>query len=106
MESKEITITLAVLENTDKVMVTHGPDKCQNQNEFCTIHNRSNHSMRGFPQLYRRDRNLMERICSHGIGHPDPDDPKIINGWTTDKEGVPKNYELVHGCDGCCNGSY
>jgi hypothetical protein len=29
----------------------------------------------------------MERICSHGVGHPDPDE---IN---TDK---------THGCDGCC----
>jgi hypothetical protein len=33
----------------------------------------------------------MERICEHGIGHPDPD--QIMRdeaGW-------------VHGCDGCCS---
>lgn len=29
----------------------------------------------------------MERICPHGVGHPDPDDT---------------NPDTVHGCDGCC----
>jgi hypothetical protein len=58
--------------------------------------------MRDFPQSFRFDRYLMERICPHGIGHPDPDDPKISMG-----HGDPENnYDLVHGCDGCCDGSY
>jgi hypothetical protein len=43
--------------------------------------------MKEWPQNWREDRGIMERICPHGIGHPDPDDP------TTDK---------IHGCDGCC----
>jgi hypothetical protein len=34
----------------------------------------------------------MERICPHGIGHPDPDDPAFKNP-----------IEGVHGCDGCCS---
>jgi hypothetical protein len=34
----------------------------------------------------------MERICSHGIGHPDPDDISIING----------KDDGAHNCDGCC----
>lgn len=34
----------------------------------------------------------MERICKHGIGHPDPDDLKVQSSWA----------EGVHGCDGCC----
>lgn len=52
--------------------------------------------MRDWPQFWRDDRGLMERICSHGIGHPDPDDLayKIRTGGD-DAEGV-------HGCDGCC----
>jgi hypothetical protein len=39
----------------------------------------------------------MERICSHGVGHPDPDDIafKFENGLD-DAMGV-------HGCDGCCS---
>ena len=48
----------------------------------------TNHSMRGFPQLWREDRRIMERICPHGVGHPDPDD--VLN------------QDRVHGCDGCC----
>jgi len=59
---------------------------------WCCIHNNSPHHMRYWDQNWRSDRGLMERICAHGIGHPDPDDPKA-----TDK------YEAVHGCDGCCN---
>lgn len=61
--------------------------------EFCTIHNRSNHSMRSFPQQWRGDKGLMERVCPHGVGHPDPDELNLdFNGRS------------VHGCDGCCKG--
>jgi hypothetical protein len=35
----------------------------------------------------------MERICDHGIGHPDPDDIRVRERWD----------EGVHGCDGCCH---
>ena len=59
----------------------------------CTIHNRTDHPMRDFPQNWRVDYSIMERICPHGIGHPDPDEYKLtFNKW-----------ENVHGCDGCCN---
>ena len=64
---------------------THAAGKCKN--EHCTIHNPSDHSMRDFPQIWRWDRGIMERRCSHGVGHPDPDE-------ISDDE--------VHGCDGCC----
>ena len=37
----------------------------------------------------------MERICDHGIGHPDPDEFRIRNG----------EDDGIHGCDGCCSGS-
>ena len=63
----------------------------------CVIHNPSDHVMRGFPTHWRDDRKLMERICPHGIGHPDPDDlayKEMILG--------PDNVEGVHGCDFCC----
>ena len=71
-------------------MYTHRKEDCLGP--YCTIHNNSPHHMVKWPQHWRRDRYLMERICPHGIGHPDPDDPK-----TQDP------YEAVHGCDGCCN---
>jgi hypothetical protein len=47
--------------------------------------------MRAFPQHWRTDRKIIERICPHGVGHPDPDDPKMM-----------EVYEAIHGCDGCC----
>lgn len=80
------------LEHTDKFFKTmHASGKCLG--ESCTIHNRSNHSMRSFPQSWRSDIGIMERICVHGIGHPDPDEYKL----TIDSS------LSAHGCDGCCN---
>lgn len=73
------------LEHRNIVVGTHDKGKCAGQ--FCTIHNRSLHHMRDFPQEFRWDRGIMERVCHHGVGHPDPDE---INPDTT------------HGCDGCC----
>lgn len=61
----------------------------------CVLHNPSDHHMRDWKLLWRDDRHMMERICSHGVGHPDPDDLAwhIRNG---------REYQGVHGCDGCC----
>lgn len=75
------------LENTDTLIVAH--ELCTG---VCSLHNRTNHHMRSWPQNYRYDVGMMERICEHGIGHYDPDDYKIVHsieaGW--------------HSCDGCC----
>lgn len=84
------TKIINTLENTEQVFYTHGADACHG--EFCTIHNRSEHSMRGFPQSWRADRGIMERICPHGIGHPDPDEYKLVVDPSS----------MAHGCDGCC----
>lgn len=62
-------------------------------NEVCCIHHPSNHHMQLWPQNWRGDRGIMERICPHGIGHPDPDDLKCRKNVV----------ESVHGCDGCCS---
>jgi hypothetical protein len=76
------------LEHSDRYLVNvHDPALCKGQR--CTIHNRSDHSMRSFPQHWRDDRGIMERTCPCGIGHPDPDSP-----WAND------SYEWVHGCCG------
>lgn len=53
----------------------------------CVMHAPSNHHMREWKTHWRADRHLMERLCPHGIGHPDPDDI---------------SEDRVHGCDGCC----
>ena len=53
----------------------------------CVIHNPSDHHMQDWPTHWREDRHMMERLCPHGVGHPDPDDI---------------TEDTVHGCDGCC----
>lgn len=68
-----------------KLLKVHSEEKCIG--EHCVIHNPSDHVMRDFPTHWRVDRGFMERICTHGVGHPDPDDPFA---------------DPVHGCDGCC----
>jgi hypothetical protein len=90
---KNLMLDLSTLENTEILIRTHWQGQCAN--EVCTIHNRSDHHMRFFPQWWRSDRKIMERICEHGVGHPDPDEYRIINGLD----------DGVHGCDGCCIGS-
>ena len=81
---------LVQLEHTDTWIVCHDPADCRYQP--CTVHNRTNHHLRHFPQQWRADRQLMERVCPHGVGHPDPDDINVLGdpAWS------------VHGCDGCC----
>jgi hypothetical protein len=66
---------------------------CHPQN--CVLHNPSDHHMRTWPTHWRGDRRLMERLCQHGVGHPDPDDV----AWHVSQD---RHYQDVHGCDGCC----
>jgi hypothetical protein len=77
---------------TNQKIYCHDKDICQGN--FCVIHNPSDHIMKDFPTHWRGDRGIMERICPHGIGHPDPDD-LAFRAKHGDDDGV-------HGCDGCC----
>lgn len=79
--------------------------KADCKGEHCVIHNPSTHCMSNFPTHWRADRYLMERICPHGVGHPDPDDLafKAIMFGGTDSGKKSLRYESIHGCDGCCN---
>lgn len=56
----------------------------------CVIHAPSDHHLAHLPLHWRDDRRIFERICPHGVGHPDPD--------TTYAPGD----DDTHGCDGCC----
>ena len=47
-----------------------------------------------WPIHWREDKSTAERVCGHGIGHPDPDDV----GFNA-RNGLDVR---VHGCDGCC----
>jgi hypothetical protein len=61
----------------------------------CVIHRPSHHAMRSWSLHWRDDRRIFERICKHGVGHPDPDQ---IDHWRAKAQ----LHNLVHGCDGCC----
>lgn len=76
-----------------KLLKTHSPDKCAG--EFCPIHNASDHHMREWPLNWREDTGVMERICPHGVGHPDPDD-------AAHNIRIGREHLTVHGCCGCC----
>lgn len=78
-----------------KLVNVHDPAACEGRG--CCIHHPSDHHMVKWPQNWRDDRGLMERVCPHGIGHPDPDELAY-------KVSIGLRHEGVHGCDGCCRG--
>lgn len=86
-----------------RTLLVHAESLCAND-ATCCIHKPSNHPMLAFSQQWREDAGLMERVCAHGVGHPDPDDLAFKKSQYGD------NYNKyafgVHGCDGCCAGSY
>ena len=79
--------TKTILVGGQALRNVHDESVCRGRN--CCIHNPSNHHMVGWDQNFRFDTRIMERICEHGIGHPDPDNPNAVG--------------YRHGCDGCCD---
>jgi len=79
-----------LLEHTQTMLYGHRSRECWGN--VCSLHRRTEHRLREWPQSWRPDIYRMERLCPHGIGHPDPDDYYIRNGQ--DKG--------THACDGCC----
>jgi hypothetical protein len=71
----------------------HSPTQCFGRP--CVIHNPSDHHMTDWQLHWRDDRGIFERICPHGVGHPDPDQ---FDFWRDND----RMAEAVHGCDGCC----
>lgn len=76
-----------------RVAFLHQPDNCEGQP--CVAHNPTPHSMSDWP-MNLRETALIERLCSHGVGHPDPD-----SVWFFDSKGF-FGFD-VHGCCGCCH---
>lgn len=91
---RPLSSTNVYLENTEHWIYCHEESRCRG--DYCTLHNRPNHPMRSFPQNFRSDLMLMERVCEHGVGHPDPDDFRLRSGEVSGE----------HGCDLCCSGYY
>ena len=77
---------------TGQTILVHSKEVCEGR--YCCIHNPSDHHMKDWPIHWRSDRRIMERICPHGVGHPDPDDAAYRHTMGDD--------DNMHGCDGCC----
>lgn len=76
----------------------HKKDQCRG--EYCCIHNPSDHALKGAPFNWRGLGYLMERVCEHGVGHPDPDHLAHIERQFGKERAM---LQSVHGCDGCCS---
>ena len=74
----------------------HDPSACEGRG--CAIHNHpSDHPLKDAPLNWRTDRGILERICKHGVGHPDLDAALYLAS-------IGKGVENVHGCcaQRCC----
>lgn len=82
------------MDSHNVVVVTHSKEVCSGP---CPIHSPSDHHMVDWPMKIRMDRmdKLTERVCRHGVGHPDPDSVSYL-------EPIFGEDVAVHGCCGCC----
>lgn len=64
----------------------------------CVIHHPTDPHQE-WPTYWRADRQMMERLCTHGVGHPDRDHIAFIRFRYGDAAAAT---EAVHGCCGCC----
>jgi hypothetical protein len=90
----------SIVETKTGTIKVHDETQCLND-AACVIHDPSNHHMRDWPMTIRLDKKaLVERQCSHGTGHPDPDSLMFF------RKSLGVNYDRYalaeHGCDGCC----
>lgn len=90
-------------ERLEKVLLSDGTTIRAHKKKFCTapcpIHAPSSHHMITWKLIWRDDRGIFERVCEHGIGHPDPDTLEYFRKTQGEEHA---QTEAVHGCDGCC----
>lgn len=66
----------------------------------CIFHSPTAHKMSEWPYNLR-ETGLVERMCAHGVGHPDPDSAAFMDDFYGIKK---REYGYMrHGCDGCCS---
>lgn len=82
-------------ESGDTLANTHNPKLCEGRG--CAIHNHpSNHSLHEAPMHWDPNVNVLERMCSHRILHPDSDSAAYVAS-------IGQDYLNLHTCDGCCS---
>ncbi len=83
------------------------PETVECRERGCVIHYPSDHSMRDMRTHWRTDRGIMERICTHGVGHIDRDQmsyfQSLVEAGKLDQ--ADADAEGVHGCCAhrCCD---
>lgn len=82
-----------VLPNGLELFNVHDESKCRGR--VCVVHSPTDHAMSEWELHWREARGIFERICSHGVGHPDPDQFPF---WVETRQ----MSQVTHGCDGCC----
>jgi hypothetical protein len=84
---------------TTRVVPIHDPSLCEGRP--CPFHHPSDHHMVKWTRSLRLDKQaLTERICEHGVGHPDPDSLAYYKSLLGEREA---SALAIHGCDGCCD---
>lgn len=72
----------------------HDPQLCEGRG--CAVHNHpTDHPLKNAPLNWREDRGILERICEHGVGHPDADSANYLSS-------IGRGYENYHACCMCC----
>lgn len=81
----------------------HSSSNCVNK-DYCAVHSPSDHALVTCPLFWRQDRGIFERICGHGVGHPDPDSIRYEKSIGGIKHA---STMATHGdsCS-CCEGAY
>lgn len=82
--------------DTIGMMGIHDPSLCEGKG--CSVHHPSDHHMSAWPIVWREDLGYCERMCPHGIGHPDYDDMVYLASIGDLDRGI-------HSCDRCCSTS-
>ena len=84
-----------VVETVDGPLTVHPASACADRDYGCPIHAPSDHPLRLAPLRWWGNRAVLERICVHGAGHPDPDQAEY-------ERRVHGRDIRGHACDGCC----
>jgi hypothetical protein len=75
-----------------QVLWTHNSLECLGQ--WCAIHRPMPGPWKSWPRWWRDDKQIMERICPCGIGHP-------VAEMQEHAIRIGETWRLVHGCCGC-----
>lgn len=109
LRGKHLTDLVYVTGTRQVLTHVHDPSACTEQ-ESCVIHAPSAHPLVNAPTHWRVRREddeyetlvqVMERICPHGVFHPDPDDIAFL---AREKDEEAASIAARHECceEGCC----